>query len=81
VICSEESNLYPEALNIDLKEYAFLKENVLLQEEIIEAFFFEDLDKAYVNIRKKKPIPDVSDIFFEKNWTDFLTGNIFIDSD
>ena len=78
VICSKESNIYPQALNKELKEYSFLNENILLKEEIIDAFFDKEHDHVHLNVRKKNPIPDVSNIFFEKNWEDFLKGNIYL---
>lgn len=78
VICKKNSQLFPEAINVDLKEFSLLKENESFKNEIIDAYFQTNKDKVQLNTRKCKSIPDVSDIFFEKNWNEYLEGDIYL---
>lgn len=75
IICSDTPDAVPEASVKDLSAYGFLYEREKQKQEIIDCIKHDD---AFVcSVRQVKGLPDLSHIFFEKDWEDFLTGKIF----
>ena len=75
VICSERSSYIPQSSNEDLSEFRIVPENVVKRNEIIVAKY--DGSNILISERQVKDFPNLDDIFFEKNWSDFLNGDIF----
>ena len=75
IICSSNPDAVPQAKRADLSHYAFLYEKDIHKNEIIDCTMHSD--SFFCSVRNTKPLPDLSHIFFEKDWEDFLTNQIF----
>ena len=75
VICSERASYIPQSSNENLSEFRIVPENVVKRNEIIVAKY--DGSNILISERQVKDFPNLDDIFFEKNWPDFLNGDIF----
>ena len=75
VICSESASSIPQASNEDLSDFRIVPENIVKRNEIIVVKY--DGSNTLIRERKVKDFPNLDDIFFEKNWPDFLNGDIF----
>ena len=75
MICSESASSIPQASNEDLSDFRIVPENIVKRNEIIVVKY--DGSNTLIRERKVKDFPNLDDIFFEKNWPDFLNGDIF----
>ena len=69
------ASFIPQSSNEDLSEFRIVPENVVKRNEIIVVKY--DGSNILISERQVKDFPNLDDIFFEKNWPDFLNGDIF----
>ncbi len=75
---SKPDALVPQIKTGMLSDFAFAPENEKLKEEIIEVKFKKFSPVTEVKSRPLRPLPDLGNIFFEKNWADFLNNSIYM---
>lgn len=75
VLCSPDGDQVPSARTGALTAYRFLAENPQhRQQQLVVRWLDGDFR---VRVRSLRPLEDLSTLFFEKNWPDFLTGSIY----
>ncbi|SFR19190.1 Succinate dehydrogenase/fumarate reductase, flavoprotein subunit [Enterobacter sp. kpr-6] len=75
VMCSEQGDVQPESREEPLGQFRFLSEKTSLRQEQLCVTWRNNEFAIY-----SKPLRncgDLQSIFFEKNWPDFLTGQIY----
>ncbi|WP_318388456.1 FAD-binding protein [Enterobacter sp.] len=75
VMCSEQGDVQPESREEPLGQFRFLSEKTSLRQEQLCVTWRNNEFAIY-----SKPLRncgDLKSIFFEKNWPDFLTGQIY----
>lgn len=75
VMCSEQGDVQPESREEPLGQFRFLSEKTSLRQEQLCVTWRNNEFAIY-----SKPLRncgDLQNIFFEKNWPDFLTGQIY----
>jgi succinate dehydrogenase / fumarate reductase, flavoprotein subunit len=76
-LCSSEGTAIPKARNVDLSAYKFIEEK---PEQRQRKIVIQKLDKLWnVSERALRNMEDPGQIYFERNWSHYLTGNIYSD--
>lgn len=75
VMCSEAGDVQPESREEPLSRFRFLSEKTSLRDEQLCVTWRNNEFAIYSKPLRK--CGDLKSIFFEKNWPDFLTGQIY----
>lgn len=76
MLCAKHGTLVPDSRTGVLKEYRFLPENEGQRREKVLLHRTPD-GRMHVSERELRPIEDTGKIYFEKNWSAYLTGSIY----
>ncbi len=77
-LCTPEGTVVPKASNTDLAAYRFIEEREA--DRATKIVLQYDAGTFDIQKRELRDMEDPQQIFFEKNWPDYLSGNIYQDS-
>lgn len=75
VLCSANGDAVPQSRERDLSEFRFLSENTAQRAEQLVVNWRNG--EFHLRTQPLRARDDLSQLFFEKNWPDYLTGKIF----
>lgn len=78
MLCSAQGDVAPQTREGELTAFRFLSENPAHREEQLQVRWQNG--EFAVEAKPLRPLGDLSTIFFEKNWPDYLTGGIYRES-
>nr|WP_145540551.1 FAD-binding protein [Yersinia alsatica] len=74
-ICSAQGEAVPESRQGPLADYRFITEKPEHRQQQLTVTYQQG--KFAVTVSSLRQLDDLNDIFFEKNWPDFLTGAVY----